>query len=409
MKNENNTAKAGDISPMITADEELLIERLVDGELASDERRELIRRLDETLDGWRFCALSFLEEQTFKEAVRRVKLNSKTDGFNITRENLTNISKRTRAVGNLWRPLAASAVAVLIALGALGVGRYLIPMQTTTVNSLASKAPESKTKNAEEAVIPAAERYAIAPMNIPIESQDAVALAARQPHALFDSLGATWTNPIAMSASSEARSGSATALERSASIAERAIHNDRAILGLDDPYVSKIQRRSSYDDGVSQNFLTSSAEYAERPLIAPPRGGDSREISNSNNRGRLTSDMALISDNFDATSSIDKVRTAQLVDSVPFVKKNNVALLNCPEVGFDDVPIEYSEAKEYKPEEFAAHRTAIPKEVVQQLNTVGGRVEARRNEYRFPLNDGRTLVLPVDDYRVRYDDNLPIW
>lgn len=39
--------------------------RLADGELSADDRRRLLRRLDELPDGWRRCALVFLENQAF--------------------------------------------------------------------------------------------------------------------------------------------------------------------------------------------------------------------------------------------------------------------------------------------------------------------------------------------------------
>lgn len=39
--------------------------RLADGELSADDRRRLLKRLDELPDGWRRCALVFLENQAF--------------------------------------------------------------------------------------------------------------------------------------------------------------------------------------------------------------------------------------------------------------------------------------------------------------------------------------------------------
>lgn len=45
-----------------------MIDRLVDGELPDAERRQLLLRLDAEPDGWRRCALAFLEAQTWREA-----------------------------------------------------------------------------------------------------------------------------------------------------------------------------------------------------------------------------------------------------------------------------------------------------------------------------------------------------
>jgi hypothetical protein len=46
------------------------IDRLVDDELDPDDRRDLLLRLEATPDGWRSCALAFLEAQEFARASR---------------------------------------------------------------------------------------------------------------------------------------------------------------------------------------------------------------------------------------------------------------------------------------------------------------------------------------------------
>ncbi len=48
---------------------ERLLDRLVDGELPDAERRAALHRLEAEPDGWRRCALSFLEAQTWREAL----------------------------------------------------------------------------------------------------------------------------------------------------------------------------------------------------------------------------------------------------------------------------------------------------------------------------------------------------
>src|SRR3954468_9995588 len=47
-----------------------LIDRLVDGELRDEERRELLLRLDAEPGGWRQCALAFLEAQSWRATFR---------------------------------------------------------------------------------------------------------------------------------------------------------------------------------------------------------------------------------------------------------------------------------------------------------------------------------------------------
>jgi hypothetical protein len=47
-------------------DDARLFDRLVDGALAADERRQLLESLDGRPDGWRRCALAFLEAQAWR-------------------------------------------------------------------------------------------------------------------------------------------------------------------------------------------------------------------------------------------------------------------------------------------------------------------------------------------------------
>jgi hypothetical protein len=46
-----------------------VFDRLVDGELSPGERRQLLDSLDNQPDGWRRCALSFLEAQSWRESL----------------------------------------------------------------------------------------------------------------------------------------------------------------------------------------------------------------------------------------------------------------------------------------------------------------------------------------------------
>ncbi len=54
------------IDEVLTSDDERLLDRLVDGELSETERRELLLRLERAPDGWRRCALAFLEAQVWR-------------------------------------------------------------------------------------------------------------------------------------------------------------------------------------------------------------------------------------------------------------------------------------------------------------------------------------------------------
>jgi hypothetical protein len=52
--------------------DDVLFDRLVDGELSADERRQLLASLDDRADGWRRCAIAFLEAQSWGGAMRGI-------------------------------------------------------------------------------------------------------------------------------------------------------------------------------------------------------------------------------------------------------------------------------------------------------------------------------------------------
>ena len=60
-------SRMGDKASNISDDQ---LDRLVDGELSEPQRRELLSGLDREPEGWRRCALAFLEGQSWREAMR---------------------------------------------------------------------------------------------------------------------------------------------------------------------------------------------------------------------------------------------------------------------------------------------------------------------------------------------------
>lgn len=53
-----------------TDDDQRQLDLLIDGELSEDERRALLMRLENEPEGWRRCALAFLEAQAWKSSLR---------------------------------------------------------------------------------------------------------------------------------------------------------------------------------------------------------------------------------------------------------------------------------------------------------------------------------------------------
>ncbi len=116
------------------------LDRLAAGDLSPSERRRLLAALEDEPDGWRRCALAFLEAQSWREACRQ--LTAEPSG----QANAPEASVRRRAWRPSTRPLAAgiaAAAAVLVAAfwGGLAIGRAW----PITLPSVAEDSSPSKT------------------------------------------------------------------------------------------------------------------------------------------------------------------------------------------------------------------------------------------------------------------------
>jgi hypothetical protein len=95
-------------------DDARLIDRLVDGELPDSERRELLQSFENQPDGWRRCALAFLEAQVWRQAL---SLEAAPAAVSLAARP---IGRHPRS--RLWRPVAritalAASLAAAFALG----------------------------------------------------------------------------------------------------------------------------------------------------------------------------------------------------------------------------------------------------------------------------------------------------
>lgn len=91
-----------------------LFERLVDDELSASQRRELLRALDQVPDGWRRCALAFLEAQCWRKELGAMARETEQ------RHQPAPPARRARSMVLHWGTLLAMAASFLVALG-LGV------------------------------------------------------------------------------------------------------------------------------------------------------------------------------------------------------------------------------------------------------------------------------------------------
>jgi hypothetical protein len=109
----------------------MLIDRLIDGELSGDERRHLLASLEAQPDGWRRCALAFVEAQTWRGAMGSLLRGGEEPGSAITLGQnsagaSSSRSETSRSHLATWFAVAASIVV------AFGLGRQSGVMRSTS-------------------------------------------------------------------------------------------------------------------------------------------------------------------------------------------------------------------------------------------------------------------------------------
>jgi hypothetical protein len=90
-----------------------LIDRVVDGELSPGQLRDAVARLDASPDGWRRCALAFIEERALGELLREADVRPTP----LDRSTIRSRSSRVRRLA-----LAASLIAMAFGAGWMGHG-----------------------------------------------------------------------------------------------------------------------------------------------------------------------------------------------------------------------------------------------------------------------------------------------
>ena len=122
----------------------IALDRLVAGELADAERRALLGKLESTPDGWRRCALAFLEEQAWRTALGSAEVfETRTPQPKTTR-------RRRPALVIIPYALAAS----LISLFALTLYRSSVP-QVERPDPVAMATPKPAATQVPEGFDPA--------------------------------------------------------------------------------------------------------------------------------------------------------------------------------------------------------------------------------------------------------------
>ncbi len=124
---------------MTDHDDNLIFDRLADGELSLAERQELLSSLDDRTDGWRRCALALLEAQTWRSEFQSfVKDDALPTVVRVDATAPTSLPARPMKWLNSSMAMAASAFL------AFGIGwnmngpQELVNLTSHSVNSQAS-------------------------------------------------------------------------------------------------------------------------------------------------------------------------------------------------------------------------------------------------------------------------------
>jgi hypothetical protein len=95
--------------------DDILFDRLVDGDLSAAERRRLLESLDARPDGWRRCALAFLEAQSWREdlgQIARGAAQDRTDRADGS-PSIAGADRRTPKPIGTWLAIAAGLLIAL--------------------------------------------------------------------------------------------------------------------------------------------------------------------------------------------------------------------------------------------------------------------------------------------------------
>jgi len=139
-----------------------VLDRLVDGELKSSEYRRVLTALDASPDGWKQCALHFLEAQALRQEFQEFFTEPSSDGANadvkvhaaapsrnslVRRGQLASASPTRRSMSKSWQSFGS--VAALIVAFMLG---WWIPGNTESIfpdNSPLNNHPNQPTQNTQ--------------------------------------------------------------------------------------------------------------------------------------------------------------------------------------------------------------------------------------------------------------------
>jgi len=99
--------------------DEVMLDRLVDGELSAEHRRAFLAAIEHTEEGWRRCALAFLEAQSWRSEFKQLVGPPQRTPFVLPEKR---VRKRTRQPG-MVRRVSLLALLLLAFLAGFAIGR----------------------------------------------------------------------------------------------------------------------------------------------------------------------------------------------------------------------------------------------------------------------------------------------
>lgn len=454
-------------SSTFTPEDELLLEQLVDDELNEVDRAFILTRLDEITDGWRYCALNFLESQAFRSASRQEAAENFKDESvpaSITADTPRSYqhTKRNPALKNVRLAYSIAAVALLLCVfGFLqndfrldeprfmgthssSVDRFQYSTAQRQNSSLQEYAQESAYEESNE----------IAPTSVSPPENEIELTGVDERIGKLDENDDSAVLDSAVSADTFAGqqmfSDPELLLElESASLAynESRRHAPQTLKQMDgatsslEPSTASPPQELAYADvnlHDYEQFAKPSALLDSRRAkgmggmsgamdLDSPGSMDSVAMDDSMKMGGMGGMMGSMGSDVNGDMGALAMRASMQMPgmmgaaAMGAAPKSSVSLetakvkaqpeirtvtLNCPQHGLTNVSASCVESEQYDPEIFR-QSVELPEELVERLNE-GARIESWRDEFRFSLGDGRVLIIPIDAYDVKYESQQ-IW
>lgn len=373
----------------MTAEDKALVEALVDGELGELQRRELLVRLDRIDGGWKFCAVSFLESQCFRETF---------DAF-----------------GGDWESFFAEP------------SRSTIDTFSTARAETGKKNGKDvdlldRTRFSNETPIPNAFQNSKSVRNLidSIRNEENWSESATN-DALFSGNAALRPADFAQSSDFNASFCNNADSFRREEVEPRIIPLKRGGYRND---FRKSSRRGGSGGGDGPTWRARFASTAGGFLLAFALGGVfySQFVASSGTERRVDGPVSTLTNASSQTPQ--NLRLAQnsyspqgapnasgaeiSVDLADFNDDSasplRVVTLKSPQRRLDDVAVPCFVADDSNAAAFRDAKFDVPPQIVEQVRKTGGRIVAKRDEYRFKIDDKRILIIPVDAYDIQYEN-----